>query len=239
MSSKNFVVVVVDGIIGAGKTVLINKCFAPLLRNKGMTVTIVSEPVEIWKESGRLQQFYDDPSRRGFQFQIRAFHDRVRNSQAMFREHGGTTDIFILERSIFTDMLFMKSLYESGTVDKSEFEDYSSLWEMWREVMPFSPDLFVYLKPSIDVAMTRILERNRGEEVGVTKNYQEVLEQKHDDFFRRNNVDISTSKDVPCYKLFTDENFRDNEDVKENIVNGLIDKIDYIKACRVMNENNM
>src|SRR3990167_7037947 len=134
MSRSNPVIVVVDAIIGAGKTTLIRDCLIPLLTLKGWRVTEIREPVEKWKTTGRLQQFYNDPHRRGYQFQTRAFHDRIRESQEKYRLYKDSTDIFIIERSIFTDKLFMKMLLESNTIDITEYEDYFDLWTMWSEL---------------------------------------------------------------------------------------------------------
>lgn len=208
-------IIVIEGIIGAGKSVLIEKCLEPHLSQKGYRVTIVREPVHKWKESGRLAQFYKDPSRRGYQFQTRAFHDRVREAQEKFklRDH---TDIFIMERSIFTDLIFMKTLREMGTIDNTEYEDYLDLWTMWEEVMPLKPDLFVYLKPNVETCMGRLRERNRYGEEGVSIGYQKILSRKHDDFLK-SNIQIDNKK-VPVLTLKTEENFRDDKEVQKKII---------------------
>ena len=215
------IVVVVDGVIGSGKTVLIRDCLIPILTRRGWRVTEVREPVDKWKESGRLQQFYADPSRRGYQFQTRAFHDRVRESQEKYRAYKNSTDIFLLERSIFTDMLFMKILCDSGTIDQTEYDDYTDLWTMWEEVMPFKPDLFVYLKPTLDTCMQRLRERNRDGEQGVSREYQSGLEKQHNEFLGRDYVAISDCHFVPRLLLDTDSNFRDDESVQGDITSKL------------------
>lgn len=227
-----YIVLVVDGIIGAGKTTLIQDCLVPLLSEWGLRITVVPEPVEKWKSSGRLKQFYEDPARRGYQFQTRAFHDRVKMSQEVFRKYAAHTDVFLLERSVFTDLLFMESLHESGTIDDSEYEDYMDLWTMWEEVMPFRPDLFVYLKPDVDVAMDRLRERNRDGEAGVSKEYQIALEQKHDAFLGGKFVVISDSHYIPCFHLSTNSDFRDDDSVKKEIASTFLEKISHIRRLK-------
>lgn len=211
------IIIVVDAIIGSGKTTLIRECLLPGLSAKGFRVTEVREPVEKWKENGRLAQFYQNPGRRGYQFQTMAFHDRICEARETYGKCMDT-DIFLLERSIFTDILFMKVLYESGAIDKTEHDDYLDLWTMWKYLMPFEPDLFLYLRPAVETCMQRLKERNRDAEAGVTEEYQRLLLQKHDEFLSGEMVNIGT-KLVPRLLLNGDSNFRDDAEVKEAICN--------------------
>ena len=226
--SKDFIVIVVDGIIGAGKTTLIEDCLKPILSEDGYRVTVVNEPVEKWKADGSLKQFYEDPKRRAFQFQTKVFHDRVKKCQKKFEKYSKCTDIFLLERSIFTDLLFMEMLYDDGKVDQSEYDVYLELWTMWKKVMPFEPDLFIYLKPTIDTVMQRLNERNRTEEAGVDEDYQNKLQIKHDNFLGRKFVKISKSQYVPCVKLNTNSNFRDYEKIKIEITEQVKTEIEFL-----------
>lgn len=228
--ARMYTVLVIDGIIGAGKSTLIEECLVPIFSERGLTVTVVREPVDMWKAKGSLQQFYKDPSRRGYQFQTRAFHDRVRESQKQYLKYRKVTDIFLLERSVFTDLLFMKMLRESGTIDQTEYDDYFDLWTMWEEVMPFLPDLFVYLKPGIDVAMSRLQERNRDGESAVSVGYQTALQEKHDEFLGNDCVVLPpTGHNVPCYHMTTNGNFRDDPETKKQIAEELLDRISHIR----------
>lgn len=227
------IVIVIDGVIAAGKTTMINQCLLPILTQKGYHVTLIPEPVEKWKENGRLKMFYKDPSRRAFQFQTCAFHDRVRISQQIYRKYVDQTDIFILERSIFSDLLFMEVLRDSNTIDILEFEDYKNLWTMWEEVMPFRPDLFVYLRPNIECVMDRLKNRSRDGEEGVTLQYQKDLEKKHDRLYGQDYVVIGEKIHVPSIILETDGNFRDDKDVKEHITSIIEKEFNQISQKRI------
>ncbi len=233
-SSHRPIIVVVDGIIGCGKTTFIRNCLIPILTKKGWRVTEVREPVEKWKDSGRLQQFYKDPNRRGYQFQTRVFHDRVRESQEKYRCYKDDTDIFLLERSIFTDKLFMIMLLESKTIDITEYEDYIDLWTMWSETMPFQPDLFVYLKPDIQTCMNRLRERNRDGEADVSEVYQQQLQKKHDEFLGNEFVAISDCHYVPRLLLPTNSNFRDDQKVQEDLSHQLETVLKTIRELRTL-----
>jgi len=214
-------VIVIDGIISAGKTSLIEECLVPILTARGYRITVVKEPVDKWKESGSLTQFYKDPSRRAYQFQTRAFHDRIRECQEQYRKHFSNTDIFLLERSIYTDLLFMKMLLDSNTIDETEFRDYKDLWQMWEELMPFIPTLFVYLKPDVEIAMERLCKRSReGETVSIE--YQKALQEKHDEFLGKDVVKISESRNVSCLHLYTNADFVNDIGVKENITDRIL-----------------
>lgn len=211
------VIVVVDGVIGAGKTTLIRECLLPALTERGWKVTEVREPVDRWKKNGRLQQFYEDPNRRAYQFQTMAFHDRIHECMETYERYGTSSDVFILERSIFTDILFMKMLLMSKTIDQTEYDDYLALWNMWDRVMPFQPDLFVYLKPSITECMKRLRERNREGETGVSEEYQSNLLKVHDQFLGKSSVKIGRNHYVPRLLLETNDNFRDCLDTKQRV----------------------
>jgi len=222
------VILVVDGVIGAGKTTLIRECLLPTLTSRGWKVTEVREPVDKWKQNGRLRQFYEDPKRRAYQFQTMAFHDRVKECMDTYDRYANSSDVFILERSIFTDILFIKMLLDSDQIDQTEYDDYLSLWNMWDRVMPFHPDLFIYLRPSLNECMRRLRERNRDGESGVSEEYQRSLLKEHDEFLGSSSVKIGRNHYVPRLLLDTDNNFRDSPVIREEIseqVATMIEKI--------------
>src|SRR6056297_375185 len=226
------VVIVIDGIIGAGKTTLIRECLLPALTSVGLKVTEVKEPVEKWKKNGRLKQFYSNPERRAYQFQTVAFHDRVKECFDVYNNCGKSTDVFILERSIFTDILFMKMLKDSKTIDSTEYDDYLKLWNMWEYVMPFSPDMFVYLRPDIEVCMDRLKNRDRDGESNISKEYQTKLLEKHDKFLGNKVVKIGDNQYVPRVLISTNDNFQHKTEVKEKITNKILGMINKIKNNR-------
>lgn len=238
MSQSKFKVIVVDGIIGAGKTTVIRECLEPYFRQHGARVTVIYENVDDWIKSGRLQRFYDDPPRWAYHFQTMAFNDRIDKTRDTFRATKDDTDVYILERSIFTDVLFMRMLKDSGTITDFEYHDYMKLWVKWSELMPFKPDLFVYLKPDLEEAMKRLRSRNRDGEAGVSSDYQTKLEVEHDKFLggetaRIHDVLNDVDYEVPVLRLTTNENFRDDDEVKTKVFTEVKDCIDglAVEAC--------
>lgn len=207
-------VVVIDGLIGAGKTTLIRECVIPYFTGQNLKIIEVAEPVSKWKSTGRLAQFYADPAKRAYQFQTMAFHDRVTECLKQHQAHPDA-DIFILERSIFTDLLFVKALLHDGIIDQTEYDDYISLWTMWEKLLPVEPDLFVYLKPGLDTCMSRLTSRSRdGETVG--RDYQKRLEEYHDEFYQPV-IEIKPDVKVKSLIIQTDEDFKNDQDVKNKI----------------------
>jgi deoxyadenosine/deoxycytidine kinase len=241
MNPDKPIVVVVDGIIGAGKTSYL-QVLEEDLKQYGLRVTMVREPVEKWKECGILQRFYEDKSRWAYHFQAKAFHDRILENIKAWDNHKDHTDIFILERSCFTDNLFMDMLYDSQTIDSLELQHYREWWELWSRIMPYLPDVFIYLKPDVEVCMRRLRFRNREGEENIPQLYQEALEKKHNEFFDCDYIDLSKYMDVAIaapdkkdkqkarvVKLTTNKEFLDDPEARKEIVEQFLEIIKDIK----------
>lgn len=227
------IVIAIESIVGAGKTTLIHECLLPILTERGWKVTIVDEPVSKWKKDGLLKLFYEDPGRYAYHFQTKAFHDRVRECQEQFDRNGEDTDVFLLERSVFSDNIFMETLYELENVTDMEMKHYKNWWCLWEEVMPFQPDLFVHLKPDVDVCMSRVKERSREGESHIKREYQTLLQEKHDKFFTKACVEVSKGHYIPVLNLETNANFRDDTDIKHKIADLLENKLSLIKNSKI------
>jgi deoxyadenosine/deoxycytidine kinase len=231
-------VIVVDGLISCGKTTYINM-LATHLTKRGWKITIVKEPIDKWMEKGPggspsiFELFNNDKARWSYHFQTKAFHDRVIENQKMFEKYGNVSQIFILERFCSTDRLFMETLYEGGYVTPLEMQHYKEWADLWQKVVPYEPDLFIYLNPPVDVCMDRIPKRNRPGEEGVTREYQEILKRHHDEFFAGDSVSISgDSHFVPCIKISTVENYRDDVQVQEKLTSHFEDLVSSIIKTR-------
>lgn len=96
--------------------------------------------------------------------------------------------------------------------------------------MPFKPDLFVYLKPDLDVCMRRLRERHRNEELRVTDEYQKKLQDKHDEFLGNEFVAISDCHYVPRLLLETNSNFRDDPEIKQRLSEQLEEVLKTIRV---------
>jgi deoxyadenosine/deoxycytidine kinase len=192
---KQYRVIVVDGLIGAGKSTLLNDLEKTLKSVANINVKCVKEPSDIWELVGALAQFYSDTSRFGVEFQVLVTATRIESYLDAVSIKESFPDIFILERSLFTDRgMFME-------IQRSQMSTVSMLtYEMWWEAayksIPFDFALaeFIYLRPSMSAVMSRVKERARKSEQlqenktektgtgGVSQDYQELLLKAHDAF---------------------------------------------------------
>lgn len=155
-------VVVVDGLIAAGKSTLI-PALAEGLRERGLKVCVVGEPVEDWKKIGILQAFYEDPKGMAYDFQTYTFVTRVRATRAAVKANADA-DVFLLERSVLTDRYVFMEL-QRELVGPMRMQMYETWWEEWEQMMPICPTHFVYLKPGLGHCMDRVARRAREGEV--------------------------------------------------------------------------
>ena len=224
------IIICIDGLIGAGKTTLINNCLLPLLSERGYSVTLVKEPIEEWLKCGIFTRMAQDEKRWTYHFQTKAFHDRIKEMVRLWNAHSESTDIFLLERSHFSDRIFMKDAYDRGIVDDLEYSHYSEWWGLWSGIPGvMKPDLFIYLKPSLDIVQERVCERSRKGEEGISKERQKGLEKAHDFFLGGNTANIDENHFVPVLHLQTDSNFRDDIRVQNEILDFLEPSIQKIR----------
>ena len=111
------------GVIGVGKSSM-TKLLSELLETKA-----VYEPVE---DNPLLEKFYSDKKKYGFLFQIDMLSKRFELIQEAMSVKNG-----ILDRSIYEDSIFLKQLYDEGSVDQLELEVYTKLLNrMLKELEP-------------------------------------------------------------------------------------------------------
>jgi deoxyadenosine/deoxycytidine kinase len=181
-------IVYVEGLIGAGKSTLLRTISDVFPKSK---VMVIYEPVHKWEESGVLKLFYSDPKRWAYTFQtyvcvtrVQAIHDAIRILSKC--EYDALEYIFV-ERSMFSDKyFFMNNLWKTGDVNENEIKLYDEWWSMWKRTLPdeFSKTYsFLYIKPSMDMVMTRVRKRSRDGEESVNVEYQSHLQNEHETFF--------------------------------------------------------
>lgn len=163
-------VIVVDGVVGAGKTTLANilkdefnlKLYEEL--NDDDTLVL-------------LDKFYADKKRWSFTLQVHFLNKRFAMIKDIHRANGG-----LLDRSIFGDKIFAQMLNEDGDMSDEEYRTYSTLLDNMLEHAQ-NPTLLIYLKCSVDKAVERINRRNRGIESTVPRSYWERLNVKYNKWY--------------------------------------------------------
>lgn len=191
---KNKVFIVVDGIIGAGKTtviLLVEKYINNNINNKSkkkLKAKAILEPVDKWNSTGALQYFYDNIAKNCYEFQTFTYITRI-NSVIDEIYANQDADVYILERSIWTDRyIFMELLKD--LVGPMRMAMYNEWCDTWSYIMPMRVDKWVLLNTSLDESLKRISLRNRdGETNGISIEYQTNLYTKHTEFYDKLKTD--------------------------------------------------
>lgn len=177
--------IIIEGQIGVGKTtigeILENRYGIALFRELTHQSTLQL-----------LDSFYADKRRWAFTLQVHFLNERFRMIKDIFRNGGG-----LLDRSIYGDRIFADLLHHDGDMNDEEFETYETLLDNMLEHAQ-KPDLLIYLDCSVDTAMERIRQRNRGLESGIPRDYLEKLNDRYlawfDDYDLSPKVIIDTEK---------------------------------------------
>jgi deoxyadenosine kinase len=158
----------IAGMIGAGKTTLATA----LGEHLGLDVHY--EPVI---DNEYLDDFYRDTARYAFAMQIYLLNRRFQQHQEIiWKGNGGVQD-----RTIYEDAIFAKTLRDQGFMDQRDYETYVTLFRNMSNFM-CRPNVIIYLDVSPETSLTRIQERARGCEVGVSLAYLQQLHQNYEAF---------------------------------------------------------
>jgi deoxyadenosine/deoxycytidine kinase len=200
-------VIVVDGNIAVGKTTWI-QIITKRLREEGLRVSVVLEPVVEWQKCGILQKFYKNERKYAYSFQTYVVVTRLKSIIEAHKEHGDNVDFYLLERSCFTDEIFAQVNHNHGNISIIEYELYKAWSEFHKQFMPFEIDCHVYLSCEPDLCYHRCMERDREGESGISIDYLRVLSRAHDSYFNgKPNV----------FKYDTVPNYIDNLDLQDNM----------------------
>jgi deoxyadenosine/deoxycytidine kinase len=216
--SPNKKFIVVDGVISAGKTTLI-KLLENKINSEGKyKVKAIYEPVDLWNSTGALQHFYEDIPKNCYEFQTFTYITRI---QTVINDiyNNPDADIYILERSIWTDRyIFMELLKD--IVGELRMTMYNQWCELWSYIMPMRIDKWVLLNTSLDESLKRIKIRNRSAEHGISVEYQTNLYNKHIEFY--DNLKNTGKSVVIINNDLMDANFITDENILNNIVGQIL-----------------
>jgi deoxyadenosine/deoxycytidine kinase len=199
----NWDMIVIDGIVGVGKSTLMN-----ILEEKGYIP--FEEPVA---DNPILEKFYYDRERFSFSLQIFFLNKRFRHIKDASKVKNA-----VMDRSIYGDVIFAKMLNESGEMCKEEFDLYIDLFENMIEHCK-APKLLVYLETTVDAAMAKINKRGREYEKIVEREYWEKLNSNYRKYF--DEYDISPILKINVDGLDFENNEKDKEYVLELIAEAL------------------
>src|SRR5437773_739207 len=158
---------VVEGVIGAGKTSL-----ARMLSER-LKARLVLEEVE---ENPFLKDFYQDRERYAFQTQMHFLFSRYQQQRAL-------RQMELFSEALVADYLFQKDrIFASLNLSERELSLYERLVG-WLELDVMKPDVVVYLQASPDVLMARIGRRGRPYERDMERDYIRQLNEAYNHYF--------------------------------------------------------
>lgn len=200
--------IVIDGVVGVGKSTLMN------ILAEELNMVKFEEPVI---ENPILPKFYENRKRYAFPSQVFFLNSRF----AHLKEAGKIEDC-ILDRSIYGDAIFAKMLCKSGDMTSEEFAIYEELLENMIDHIK-EPKLMIYLEVSVDEAMRRIRKRGRDFEQKVEREYWESLNQEYKSYF--DNYNLS-----PILKINVDNiDFENNKEDKEKVLSLIKNRLNDLK----------
>lgn len=192
-------VIIIDGVVGAGKSTLSEKV------SKKLGIPVFYE-LQNQTTLNLLEEFYKDKSRWSFALQIHFLNERFRMIKEIHKNGAG-----ILDRSIFGDKIFAEMLNEDGWMTNDEFNTYSTLLDNMLEHAK-KPELLVYIDCNLETAMQRINKRGREMEQKVDEVYWKRLNEKYTNWY--NTYDISDKISIGANSYHPD-----NEEDVDRIVN--------------------
>ena len=158
--------IAISGIIGAGKSTLTHAL-------EGIKFY---EPVD---SNPYLNLYYKNPERWCFPMQMHLLYERWKMCQAAFWASRQGKDA-ILDRSIYEDWAFASLGYQSGYMSELEYQTYCKTHELLTSEYIAFPDLVIHLACDIETAQTRIAERSRGCESGISDEYLHKLQHEYE-----------------------------------------------------------
>jgi deoxyadenosine/deoxycytidine kinase len=143
---------------------------------------VIEEPVAEWSEKryttlnnrgegedptlySLLGLFYKDMKGNGFDFQVGAFTTRVEKMVQRLSEMRVSGASILSERSLRTDRLFFRNLYESGKIPNYQWQIYERFYNVICEHLLQKEDVMIYLTTPPEKCYERHLKRGRDDEV--------------------------------------------------------------------------
>jgi len=164
-----------EGNIGSGKTTIMK-----IISNHFKDVEFIEEPVKQWQNLGGmnlLDSFYSDPKRWGFSFE---FFSMLTKIEALLKAAESDKPIIIIERSIFSNKVFIELSKELGKLDTMEHCMLMNTYDFYMAHVYPQISGIIYLDTPVEECIRRITKRNRGEECTIEKSYLESIKNKMD-----------------------------------------------------------
>lgn len=207
--------ITVAGTVGVGKSTLTQALAAQLGFKTSM------EKVD---HNPYLEKFYHDFERWSFHLQIYFLAERFKEQKAIYEAGGG----FVQDRSIYEDTgIFAKMHADQGTMSKTDYETYTSLFEAMVMTPYFPhPDVLIYLEGGLPSILTRIKQRGREMEIQTDVSYWEHMHERYANW-------INEFKACPVLRLNIDEYDATDPASLDEVIGKVSEMIQKSRAERV------
>lgn len=186
------ILISLEGNIGVGKSTFIEHLENIYKKESGWI--FLKEPVHIWEtivdENGKsvLENFYEDPKKYAFAFQVMAFTTRYQELKRIVREHPNCKGI-ICERSLEADKhIFAKMLHKDGLMDKLMYNIYDRYFQEYEG--NFRLDGLIYIDASPEICHKRIQNRSRNGESNISLEYLQTCHNFHVEWFKNTTTPV-------------------------------------------------
>lgn len=136
-------VVVVSGVIGIGKSTLLDQ-----LQTRGYGV--LPERVEYWREQNWLKSFYQNPEREALSFQLLVYDTGIEQVEEALKQPHDKRVLFV-ERYLYDQLLFWKTQVDMGRTTSMQDDSYMRIWHRWRDFVP-EPSGYILLCDGISTS---------------------------------------------------------------------------------------
>ncbi len=163
--------ILVAGNIGSGKTSLAER----LGQRLGWLTAFESVA-----DNPYLPDFYKDMKRWSFHLQVYFLGHRAKQHLDMAKDPRSA----IIDRSIYEDaFIFCRALYHLGNLNEVDYQTYMSVYNLLIPTLPV-PSMLIFLRCPVEVLLTRIQQRARDIESGVSADYLRLLESYYDEWIK-------------------------------------------------------
>jgi deoxyadenosine/deoxycytidine kinase len=186
MASLPYILISIEGDIGAGKTTLINT-----MRTMYPNWHFIPEPIETWQNlktvegDNLLELFYKNKERYSYTFQNCALLSRALNIKQIIDKWKKDCDInpalakhnvFLTERCLETDFhVFAQMLYDDGCMNLVEWDLYK-MWYNYVKSQSYPLSGIIYVSTPPEICADRIKQRGRKGEGDIPIEYLENLD---------------------------------------------------------------
>lgn len=156
-------IIVIDGIIGSGKSTLIDK-----MKEVGGDVVIVEkQPVHEWSF---LEKFYNDPKKYALSLQIEVLSSYKSIYEKYKNDHRKRV-VLVESFGLASYYTFAKMLNATGMLSDFEMNLLRDVFHIEKTSGYWDPSMFVHVECRPEVAMKRIAKLGRGGEDAITLEY--------------------------------------------------------------------